>query len=226
MTPLSSVGKETVFCATATVARNSPRMAAKSIRTRQMYHSGCEAWSKFVVSSGYDGNHAQHRKSESCIARNFALVSCGCEIDAFGENPPGNFLRDDGFGGAPILFAFRERPRAIFAAQIPTAPALAGNCYAHNASRRRGDAPILKRQGAQKTIEHGIVKFARKDARSRPFDGQANLLLMVPPFGVFASRVKPVRRFFFAGPAHPIRRFCQRISPRVVLRKLLTGHFH
>src|SRR5690348_8260428 len=107
MTPLSSVGKETVFCATAAAARNSPKMAAKSVRTLQMYHSVCEAWPKFVVSSGYNGNHAQHRKSESGIARNFALGPCGCGIDAFGENPPGDFLRDDGFRRRLILSVFR-----------------------------------------------------------------------------------------------------------------------
>src|SRR5215470_990886 len=112
-----------------------------------------------------------------------------------------------------VLVLLGERPGFLIAAQIPGASAFAGDGDSHRGSCPREDVAISKRQSAHETVEHGIVKFTRQNSRiSGTLDTQANLLLMVPPFRVFAGGVKPVCGFFFARPAYAVRCLHQRVT--------------
>src|SRR5712692_1169144 len=100
---------------------------------------------------------------------------------------------------------------------MPAASAFTGDDNLSVGSWLRGNVPIGERQSTKKAIHYGIVEFASHD--SWPVHCQPDLLLVMPVLREFPRRVKPVGRFFFAGPAYTVRSRRIRIAGSVELRQ-------
>src|SRR4029077_9148261 len=116
-------------------------------------------------SGGDDGNHSEDVSTQLEVTRDLYLGFRSLPIYALCEDAPGNFLRN---GGLRHFFAEgfrRQLPSILRAIQIPSAPAFTRNDNLYKTSGFRGDVSISKWQGAQKTIQHWIIKLAGHDSR-------------------------------------------------------------
>jgi len=80
------------------------------------------------------------------------------------------------------------------------------------------------RQSPRKAIKDWVIQIRRHNAG--PICGQSNLLLVMPAFGEFASRIKPVQRFFFSRPTDIERGRSKRVERFVKAGALFAGGLH
>src|SRR5579863_455978 len=100
-------------------------------------------------------------KSDSFLSRDLHLHAGFLERDSFGENAPGNFLRDCRFRN---FFSYRRSnqfPSFAVAKQIPTSAAYPGNIELRERSGCGGNISIRARQGAKKAVQNGKIKLTR-----------------------------------------------------------------
>src|SRR6266478_5702230 len=93
------------------------------------------------------------------VTRDFDQGQGGLSVDAFSEDAPCNFLRDGRFRKLIPERLFGELPRLFTAREIPTASAFTGYVDLNVSSGLGRNGAIGERQGPQKAIQNGMVKF-------------------------------------------------------------------
>src|SRR5262249_52215749 len=98
------------------------------------------------------------------LAAGFHLGHRALTVNTFGEDSPGDLLRDAGLGDLLSQRPSRKSPGVLIAMQEPARAAITRNVKLRHAAGRSRNPAVCEGKRSHEGVEHRIVKLARHNA--------------------------------------------------------------